>query len=54
MNGFWLGVGALVPSVGIGLIFWYVLRVVIQADRRERNALAELDEEERRARESGD
>ena len=34
---------ALVPSVGVGLLFWLALRSIIQADRRERIALARLD-----------
>ncbi len=32
-----------VPSVGVGLIFWFAVRSIIQADRRERAALADLD-----------
>ncbi len=40
---------ALVPSAGVGLLFWFVMRAVIQADRRERQALAALDAEEARA-----
>lgn len=39
---------ALVPPAGVGLLFWFVMRGVIQADRRERAALARLDAEEAR------
>lgn len=39
------GLVALVPSVGVGLIFWYAMRAVVQADRRERAALARLEAE---------
>lgn len=49
MNGFWLAVGALVPSIGVGLLFWFAIRAVVQADRRERMAVARLDAEERRS-----
>lgn len=33
----------ILPSIGVGLVFWYALRAVIRADRNERAALAELD-----------
>lgn len=49
MSGFWLAVGALVPSIGVGLLFWFAIRSIVQADRRERMAVARLDAEERRA-----
>ena len=35
--------GALLPPVGVGLLFWYVMRAIIHADRRERIALARLE-----------
>jgi len=38
---------ALVPSVGVGLLFWFVVRAMIAADRRERAATAALDREEK-------
>jgi hypothetical protein len=41
---------ALVPSVGVLLLFWYVVRALIEGDRRERLAQARLDRE---TRESG-
>lgn len=34
---------ALVPSLGVGLIFWFAMRAVIHADRRERLAVARLE-----------
>ncbi|WP_129339783.1 hypothetical protein [Cellulomonas endophytica] len=39
---------ALLPPLGVGLVFWFVMRMIIGADRRERQALARLAEEERR------
>lgn len=36
----------LVPSIGVGLLFWYAMRAVLRADRRERAALAEIDAEQ--------
>ncbi len=38
---------ALVPSIGVGLLFWFVVRAMIAGDRRERAAMAALDREER-------
>lgn len=38
MNTFIYG---LLPSIGVGLLFWYAMRSVLRADRRERSALAE-------------
>ena len=46
MSTFWEVVAAVVPSVGVGLLFWFALRTIIQADRRERAAIARLDAEE--------
>lgn len=43
MTGFWGGVAALLPPVGVGLIFWVVMRAIVQADRRERAAMARLE-----------
>ena len=28
-----MAVGALVPSIGVGLLFWFAIRSIIQADR---------------------
>lgn len=39
---------ALVPSVGVGLLFWLAIRTIVRADRTERAAMARLDVEERR------
>ena len=33
----------LIPSVVVGLIFWWVMRAVLRADRNERLALAEAE-----------
>ncbi len=43
-----------IPSIGVGLIFWFVMRAVIRADRRERQELARIDAEEaKRAAQEG-
>lgn len=43
MTGFWGAVAALLPPIGVGLIFWFVMRAIVQADRRERAAMARLE-----------
>ncbi len=42
----------IVPSIGVGAIFWYVMRGVIRADRNERAAIAQAGAEAD-AREAG-
>jgi hypothetical protein len=36
---------ALLPSIGVGLIFWFAMRAILNADRTERRALARMDRE---------
>jgi flagellar biosynthesis/type III secretory pathway M-ring protein FliF/YscJ len=45
-NAFW----SLAPSVGIGLIFWFIFRAIVRADRNERKAYAKVEREERAKR----
>ena len=49
MDGLWQVVAALLPSIGVGLVFWFVMRAVIHADRRERQEVARLEAQERGA-----
>lgn len=44
---------ALVPSVGVGILFWIVIKNMIEGDRKERLAHSqwEAEEEKRRAAE---
>ncbi|UJP40914.1 hypothetical protein [Cellulomonas palmilytica] len=37
---------AVIPSVGVGLLFWFAMRAIMNADRTERQALARMDAEE--------
>ena len=46
MNNIWPWIAGILPSVGLGLIFWYALRAIVRADRNERAAEAELDAED--------
>ncbi|PID53564.1 MAG: hypothetical protein CSA58_09795 [Micrococcales bacterium] len=34
---------ALIPSIGVGLLFWFVVRAMIRADRGERAAAARYE-----------
>lgn len=45
----WYELGSLVPSIGVGLLFWFVMRALLRADRREREAEREADLAVRRA-----
>lgn len=38
---------ALVPSIGVGFLFYLAIRALVNADRNERAALARLEAEER-------
>ena len=33
----------IIPSIGVGFIFWFAMRAVIRSDRNERAALAKLE-----------
>ncbi len=41
---------ALAPSVGVGLIFWFAMRAIVRADRRERAAIAAIEAADRKKR----
>ena len=38
---------SLVPTIVIGLVFWFILRAVVRSDRSERKVAARIDAEER-------
>jgi hypothetical protein len=40
---------ALLPSIGVGLLFWFAMRALVNADRTERQAIARMDAAERAA-----
>ena len=46
MNTFWVSVAAVIPSIGVGIIFYFAMRAVIRADKSEREQLAELDNQQ--------
>lgn len=48
MDDFWANaIWSLAPTVLIGLIFWFVMRAILRADRTERAAYAQIEAEER-------
>lgn len=49
MNGLTAALAAILPSIGVGLIFWFAIRALVNADRTERQALARMDAAERLA-----
>ena len=49
MNPLLTALAALLPSIGVGLLFWFAIRALVNADRTERQALAKMDAAERAA-----
>ncbi len=44
---------ALTPTICLGLIFWFVMRSILRADRTERKEYARIEAEERAKLEPG-
>ncbi|QHC65629.1 hypothetical protein Q0F99_11255 [Rathayibacter oskolensis] len=44
------GLWALVPTLSVGLLFWFIMRAVIRSDRNERRAYDRIEAEERARR----
>lgn len=38
---------SLVPTIAVGLIFWFVMAAILRSDRSERNSYAKIEAEER-------
>jgi predicted permease len=48
MDSFWASaIWSILPTLGVGLIFWFIMRAVIQADKQERKAYAAIEAKER-------
>lgn len=48
MEDFWFNaIYSVAPTIGVGLIFWLVLRAIIRVDRNERKTYARIEAEER-------
>jgi len=51
IQDFWLNaIFSLVPTILIGLIFWFIMRNILRADRTERDTLKKYEAEERERR----
>ena len=48
VENFWANAAwSVIPTILLGLTFWYVLRSIIRADRTERKVYAQIEAEER-------
>lgn len=51
MDTFWVAAAwSLLPTLGVSLVFFIVMRGIIRSDRTERKAHAQIEAEERAAR----
>lgn len=51
MDNFWLNaLWSLTPTVLLGLLFWFIIRSILRADRTERETYSRLEAEERAKR----
>lgn len=53
MNGIWAYIAALIPSVGVGFLFYVVIKNMVEGDRKERLAHSQWEAEQEKAREAG-
>jgi threonine/homoserine/homoserine lactone efflux protein len=54
VNGWQAVVTAVVPSIGVGVLFWVAIRALLNADANERRATAQFDAAERAAAANND
>ncbi|WP_150307685.1 hypothetical protein [Planctomonas psychrotolerans] len=48
MDDFWgNAIWSITPTLLVGLVFWFIMRAVIHADRNERKAYADIESAER-------
>jgi len=40
------GLWAILPTIAVSLVFWFVMRAIIRSDRTEREAQARIEAEE--------
>lgn len=49
MDDFWVNaVFSVTPTIIVGLIFWFVMRAIVRADRSERSSYSRVEAEERK------
>ena len=48
LDNFWANAAySLAPTVLVGLIFWFIMRAIVRADRTERRVYSEIEAQER-------
>ncbi len=48
IENFWANaLFSVTPTIIMGLIFWFILRAILRADRSERDSFAKIEREER-------
>lgn len=48
MDNYWFNaIYSVIPTICLGLIFWFIMRAIIRADRNERKAYERIEAEER-------
>ena len=51
IENFWLNAAySVTPTILIGLVFWFVMRSILRADRDERESYSKIEQEEREKR----
>ena len=51
IENFWLNaLYSVTPTIFIGMIFWFIMRSILRADRGEREAYFNIEREERKKR----
>lgn len=51
VENFWANaVFSVVPTILMGLLFWFIMRSILRADRNERKIFAAIEKEERTKR----
>jgi hypothetical protein len=53
MSALWPYVAALIPSIGVGLLFWLVIKNMIEGDRKERLAHSQWDRDQQKSGDDG-
>jgi hypothetical protein len=52
MSDIWPYIAALIPSVGVGILFYIVIKNMIEGDRKERLAHSQWEAEEKKKAEA--
>jgi hypothetical protein len=53
VNEYWAYAAALLPTVGVAFLFYWIIRYMIEADRSERKALAKWNADQKAKSEDG-